>query len=131
MRLLALATLVLLLTACAIEDAPPPMPADPAMLGQQVFSQWCVPCHGSNGEGFINALDAPALNADGESYLLSDEAILKAIIDGGAESGGSMAPLGNSLTEEQEMAVLTYVHSLWSAEQQAEHEAAGGHFEQE
>ncbi len=98
---------------------------------QQVFSQWCVPCHGSNGEGFINALDAPALNADGESYLLSDEAILKAIIDGGAESGGSMAPLGNSLTEEQEMAVLTYVHSLWSAEQQAEHEAAGGHFEQE
>lgn len=116
--------LFLLLTGCAIEPDPTPTPADPALLGQQTFSQWCVPCHGANGEGFINALDAPALNDDGESYLLSDADILHAIIDGGAESGGSMAPLGDSLSEAQEAAVLEYVHTLWSDEQRAAHQHA-------
>lgn len=118
---LACLALALLLGGCAIEPDPTPTPADPATLGQQTFVQWCAPCHGANGEGFINALDAPALNADGESYLLTDDEILHAIIDGGAESGGSMAPLGDSLTEEQEAAVLDYVHFLWSDEQRAEH----------
>ena len=121
------AALILLLAGCAIEPDPTPTPADPATLGQQTFVQWCVPCHGASGEGFINALNAPALNADGETYLLSDADILHAIIDGGAESGGAMAPLGDSLTAEQEAAVLEYVHSLWTDEQRAAHEAGDGH----
>ena len=72
-------------------------------------------------EGFINALNAPALNADGETHLLSDEAILIAIIDGGAESGGNMAPLGDALSAEQEAAVLEFVHTLWTDDQRAAH----------
>ncbi len=119
--LFALWLLGLTLAACAIDDAPPPTPVDPAALGQQTFVQWCVPCHGASGEGFINALDAPGLNADSEAHLLSDQAILDAIIDGGAASGGAMAPLGNSLTDEQIAAVLEYVHTLWTDEQRAEH----------
>ena len=103
--------LALLLAGCTIEPDPEPTPADPAVLGQQTFAQWCAPCHGADGEGFINALDAPALNADGETHLLSDDEIMHAIIDGGAESGGMMTPLGDSLTPEQEAAVLEYVHS--------------------
>lgn len=100
---------------------------DPATLGLRTFDQWCVPCHGENGEGFINALNAPALNADGESYLLTDEQILAAIVDGGAASGGAMAPLGDQLSEEQEQAVLEYLHSLWTDDQRAAHESNGGH----
>jgi mono/diheme cytochrome c family protein len=115
---------LLFLAACGEQETDL---GDPATLGQRTFTSWCVPCHGANGEGFINALDAPALNADGESYLLTDEQILTAIIDGGAASGGAMSPLGDFLSEEQEMAVLYYVHTLWTAEQQAAHEAAGGH----
>ncbi len=127
MRAALFLCLALLLAGCAIEPEPTPTPADPAMLGQQTFAQWCAPCHGANGEGFINALDAPALNADGASHLLTDDEILHAIIDGGAASGGAMAPLGDSLTEEQEAAVLDYVHFLWSEEQRAAHEEADGH----
>ena len=58
---------------------------------------------------------------------MSDEAILSAIIDGGAASGGNMAPLGDALSEEQEAAVLQYLHTLWTDDQRAAHEAAGGH----
>ncbi len=124
-RLLALLFLVVL-AGCAIEPAVTPT-VDPATLGQRTFQQYCVPCHGANGEGFINALDAPGLNADSESYLLTDEAILAAIIDGGAASGGAMAPLGDVLSDEQIAAVLEYMHTLWTDDQRAEHEAAGGH----
>ena len=109
------------LAGCAIEPAATPTPADPAELGRQTFVSYCVPCHGADGEGLINALNAPALNADGESHLLIDEAILSAIIDGGAASGGSMTPLGDALSAEQEAAVLEFVHSLWTDEHRAAH----------
>ncbi len=118
----------ILLTGCAIEnDGRTTATPDPATLGEQTFAQWCAPCHGGGGEGFINALNAPALNAEGESHLLTDETILSAIIDGGAESGGAMTPLGDSLSAEQEAAVLQFVHTLWTEEQRAAHAAAGGH----
>ena len=115
------------LAACAAAPPPTPTPSDPLVLGQQVFAQYCAPCHGAAGEGFVNALDAPGLNADSEAHLLSDEAILTAVIDGGAASGGNMAPLGDALTEQQEAAVLQYLHTLWTDDQRAAHEAAGGH----
>lgn len=129
MRPLLFLALALLLAGCAIEPAATPTPADPAELGRQTFVSYCVPCHGASGEGFINALNAPALNAGGESHLLTDAEILSAIIDGGAASGGAMTPLGDALSPEQEAAVLEYVHTLWTDEQRAAHIAAGGHTE--
>lgn len=117
-----------ILSACGGAASAPPTPdPDPATLGERTFAQYCAPCHGAAGEGFINALNAPALNADGESHTLTDEAILAAIIDGGAASGGTMAPLGDALSPEQEAAVLEFVHSLWSDEQRLAHEDAGAH----
>jgi mono/diheme cytochrome c family protein len=121
-----LGLLSLILAACGGSETTVEV-GDPATLGQRTFDQWCVPCHGENGEGFVNALDAPALNVDGETHLLTDEEILAAIIDGGAASGGMMAPLGDQLTGEQEQAVLAFVHSLWTDDQRAAHEAGGGH----
>ena len=121
LRLVLLLLLGLVLAACRIEDEPQPTP-DPSTLGQRTFDQWCVPCHGASGEGFINALNAPALNTDGETHLLTDQAILDAIIDGGAASGGAMVPLGDSLTDEQKAAVLEYVHTLWTDDQRAAHQ---------
>jgi len=100
---------------------------DPATLGQRTFAQWCAPCHGVEGEGNINALEAPALNAGGDSYLLTDAEILDGIVKGGTQEGSTMQPLGEFLTLEQQMAALAYVHTLWSEEQRTTHEAAGGH----
>ncbi len=118
--------LVVLLAACGGAATPTPT-ADPATLGETTFAQYCAPCHGTAGEGFVNTLNAPALNADGQSHGLTDEAILAAIIDGGAASGGSMAPLGDALSAEQEAAVLEFVHSLWTEDQRLAHEDGGGH----
>ena len=100
---------------------------DPATLGQRTFAQWCAPCHGVEGEGNINALEAPALNEGGDSYLLTDAEILDGIVKGGTQEGSNMQPLGEFLAVEQQMASLYFVHTLWSDEQRATHEAAGGH----
>ena len=103
---------------------------DPATLGQRTFAQWCAPCHGPEGEGNVNALEAPALNAAGDSYLLTDAEIRDGIVKGGTQEGSNMQPLGQFLTIEQQMAVMQYVHTLWSDEQRAAHEEAGGHTEE-
>lgn len=121
------AVLALLLAGCGGGQSEPVDLGDPASLGQRTFAQWCAPCHGAEGEGHINQLEAPALNAAGDSYLLTDAQILDGIVKGGSEQDGSMTPLGEFLLEEQEMAVLYYVHTLWTDEQRAEHEATGGH----
>jgi mono/diheme cytochrome c family protein len=119
--------LIWLMAACGGSQNPDL--GDPATLGERTFIQWCAPCHGASGEGFVNALNAPALNADSDAYRLSDEEILAAIIDGGAESGGTMNPLGDFLEPEQIEAVLEYVYTLWTEEQREEHEETGRHQE--
>jgi len=126
-RCWCVAALAVLLAACGGAGSAPVDLGDPNTLGRRTFAQWCAPCHGAEGEGHINQLDAPALNAAGDSYLLTDAQILDGIIKGGSEQDGSMTPLGEFLLEEQEMAGLYYVHTLWTDEQRAEHEAAGGH----
>lgn len=119
--------LAVLLAACGGGATVPADLGDPATLGQRTFAQWCAPCHGVQGEGNINALEAPPLNAAGDSYLLTDAEILDGIVKGGTQEGSGMQPLGEFLTEEQQMAALHYVHTLWSDDQRATHEAAGGH----
>ena len=121
------AVLLGLLAACGGGGAQTTDLGDPATLGQRTFAQWCAPCHGVEGEGNINALEAPALNAAGDSHLLTDAEILDGIVKGGTQEGSTMQPLGEFLTVEQQMAALYYVHTLWSDEQRATHEAAGGH----
>ena len=77
---------------------------DPATLGQRTFMQWCAPCHGAEGEGNINALAAPPLNAAGDTFRLTDAEILDGIVKGGTQEGSNMQPLGEFLTAEQQMA---------------------------
>ncbi len=118
---------LLLLSACGGGGGQQTDLGDPATLGQRTFAQWCAPCHGVEGEGNINTLEAPALNAGGDSHLLTDAEILDGIVKGGTQEGSNMQPLGEFLTIEQQMAALYFVHTLWSDEQRATHEAAGGH----
>ncbi|MEI2730157.1 MAG: c-type cytochrome [Candidatus Nanopelagicales bacterium] len=124
---LAAALLAALLMGCGGGGGQTADLGDPATLGQRTFAQWCAPCHGVEGEGNINALEAPALNAAGDSYLLTDAEILDGIVKGGTQEGSGMQPLGEFLPVEQQMAVLYFTHTLWSDEQRAIHEAAGGH----
>lgn len=103
----------LLVTGCGgkKEEAPPPAadpapaaaPAstgDPVATAKQIFSQRCVPCHGSTGQG-----DGPAsasLNPKPRKYAdpawqasVTDDYIVKIIQFGGAAVGKSAAMPNN------------------------------------
>ena len=112
------------MVACAI-DSPTDNEATPVEVsGQQVFTSYCGLCHGANGEGYVNALDAAPINADGDAYLLSNAEIREIILNGTLEAGGLMPGITNQLSVAQVSAVIDYLPSLWTAEQQAAHAAA-------
>lgn len=117
-----LASLLVALAACGGGAAGGASPLAAEASGQQLFASYCGLCHGANGEGRVNALDAPALDASGDTYLLRDDEIRDIILRGTLEAGGQMQPLAGKLTDAQVTAVIEYLPSLWTADQRATHD---------
>lgn len=88
------------------------------LKGKQVFTAYCVLCHGSNADGkgrlAINKMSPPA---NLRATLLNREQ-MKAIIKGGGASvgrSGFMPPWGDELKDEDIENVISYIFSLKSA----------------
>ena len=126
---IALATLL----ACSSPSASNPSndasstPADPVAQGKVVFLKNCAGCHGINGQGQPNwhlrkldgTLPAPPLNGDGHTWHHADGLLYRIVSDGGAELAipgykSGMPALGEKLSHQEIVAVLTYVKSLWT-----------------
>ena len=82
--------------------------------GQLLFETYCAACHGVNGEAGVvpNALP---LNADGETWRLSDEEIIQMIRVGNEQ----MPAMGSDFTDEQVESVVGHIKSWWTPEQRA------------
>lgn len=88
-------------------------PAGPSE-GQVLYETYCAACHGPGGEAGV-VPDAPALNADGELWYLSDEELL-----GMVRHGNDLMPaMGADFTDEQVVALLTYIKGWWTPRQRA------------
>ncbi len=108
-------------------SALPPVEASP--LGQQVFAANCAACHGQMGEGQPNwhipqdngILPAPPLNGDGHTWHHGDGFLYRVVSQGGKIQEGPEVPrfksgmpaFGEILSDEEILAVLTYLKSLW------------------
>ncbi len=82
-------------------------------VGQAIYSQTCIACHGVNGKG---AIPGGADLTDGEGALAkSDEELLTSITEGFQSPGSvlAMPPKGGNptLTKEDEKAVLAYLRT--------------------
>ena len=98
----------------ASKSPPPKVPS----LGAKVFSNFCVACHGGNGEGV--PLLAPPF--DGSEWLLmEDEVLIKIVLEGligpikvaGKDYNLAMPPL-LTLSNEEIAGVLTYIRQQWA-----------------
>lgn len=113
-----------------IDLAPPPLPTldtTAVSLGEQVYAQNCASCHGAELEGEADwkgqneddSFRAPPHSADGHTWHHPDSQLLNAIAKGGArlpaEVGGAsnMPAYAETLTLEEQTAVLTYIKSTW------------------
>lgn len=138
--LLLTVVLAFLMTACQNDgslpvrpgspDTVPPLPTlhpNAVALGQQVYAQHCAACHGPELEGEPNwqeqnedrSFRAPPHDASGHTWHHSDAVLIEATRLGGSRLpdniGGTsnMPAFADSLSDEEILAVLTYIKSSW------------------
>jgi mono/diheme cytochrome c family protein len=87
--------------------------------GKQVYTVYCVTCHGPNGDGkgpVGMTLDPPPRDfTKGEfKYGSTDQDIFEVVTNGAAAKGGSalMAPWGAVIPEADRWAVVQFIRSL-------------------
>ena len=94
------------------------VPLTRVQLGKKVFDLTCVTCHQASGLGQAGLY--PPL-VDSEWVLGSEERIIRIVLHGlngpikvkGTEFNNVMAPLGETLKDEQIANVLSYVRGTW------------------
>lgn len=111
---------------------------DAVMLkrGEQIYQARCASCHGTNLEGQANwrergadgRLPAPPHDESGHTWHHPDEVLIRITRDGVAKAAGlpdyvsSMPTFGDSLSNADIVAVLSWIKSRWSSDIQAHHD---------
>lgn len=122
----------LFLSACGRgADGPPPPDPDLVALGRQVYQQSCASCHGPAGEGQPNwevpddggELPAPPHDSTGHTWKHSDRMLYHLVLHGWRDPFNrtdrlTMPAFQGILSPAEIRAVITYLKTLWTLEQQ-------------
>ena len=93
--------------------------------GTQIFEANCQLCHGVEAAGLVKdwqkpdaegKYPAPPLNGTAHAWHHDMKTLLSTINRGGIPLGGSMPAFKDILAEEEKVAVLIYIQSLWPEE---------------
>lgn len=92
------------------------------VIGQRTYTMACLPCHQADGNGVPGQFPPLA----GSEWVVNDSPgrIVRIIINGlqgpitvaGQQYNNSMPPWGDTLTDEQIAAVVTYIRNQWGNE---------------
>ena len=105
----------------------PPVPALNAELvlqGETLYAQYCANCHGANLEGVSEwktvqpdgKLLPPPHDSSGHTWHHPDDLLLSIIAEGGEPSNSAMPAYADILTDEQTIAILTFIKKSWGPE---------------
>jgi mono/diheme cytochrome c family protein len=110
--------------------APATAGSETYVLGQTVYETQCASCHGIEGEGqFPDApmqpddtgrIGAPPHDDTGHTWHHDDDLLIRYVREGGIGDPNRfypMPPLGDVLTDEEIVAVIGYIKTMWSPEQ--------------
>lgn len=98
-------------------------------LGNELYDANCAACHGINGEGqFPDApmqpddtgrIGAPPHNGDGHTWHHDDYLLFEIVHDGGMGLEGfyPMPAFGDQLSDDEIVAVLEYIKTMWTPQQ--------------
>jgi mono/diheme cytochrome c family protein len=124
MKIIVLLMTILALTAC--DNAPEAQAQNQQVAtGKQVFQDNCQTCHGVNARGAVKdwqkkgadgKFPAPPLDGSAHAWHHNMKALLGTVNRGGIPLGGTMPAFKDTLTEDQKIAVLVYIQSLWPKE---------------
>jgi mono/diheme cytochrome c family protein len=116
---------VLLLTGCFNSEDTETDSKKGIELGKTTFNDNCVSCHGMEGKGLAKdwkkkqangKYPAPPINGTAHAWHHSPKALLQTINDGGIKIGGQMPAFNNKLNDEEKLALIDYIYSLWPTE---------------
>ncbi|MBC8335540.1 MAG: cytochrome c [Anaerolineales bacterium] len=79
-------------------------------LGEEVYLANCAACHGIDGGGHEAVEAAPALNATEHAWHHADGHLQRLIVNGGQ----LMPPFGESLTDDEIVALIRYFQTWWA-----------------
>jgi mono/diheme cytochrome c family protein len=121
---------LLVATSLATAHATPQLTGSET-VGRALYLKYCASCHGANGEGQtywqkpneFGELPAPPHNAQGHTWRHSDADLFDMIADGWRDPFNrtkrlTMPPFKNMLKPQEIADVISYLKTLWSAEQQ-------------
>ncbi len=95
--------------------APSPTVSAEVLARGETLYQSCAVCHGAEGQGYGNSLNAPALDDSEHAWHHPDEQIIGLI-----RNGGQLMPaIGAEWDIEDIEAVMTYFKQWWTPQQRA------------
>lgn len=106
-------------------------------LGSQIYQARCASCHGAKLEGQANwrergadgRLPAPPHDESGHTWHHPDDVLIRITKEGVAKAAGltdyptNMPAFGDSLSDADTMAVLSWIKSRWTPDVQSQHDA--------
>ena len=131
--------LVVFLAACQPATNPSTASSEAIQVGETVYIQQCASCHGVNLEGQPDwkmqnedgSFRAPPHDDTGHTWHHGDPTLIDSILLGGARFndlniGGTsnMPAFSDILSDEEITAVITYIKSNWTEENQGWQEEA-------
>ncbi|MGH7476991.1 MAG: c-type cytochrome, partial [Longimicrobiales bacterium] len=122
----------LLTFACGGDEAPRAPAPDPDLVarGARIYAEQCAVCHGPRGEVAENwqepnaqgELPPPPHDSTGHTWRHSDAMLYRMVAEGWRDPFNrterlTMPPFEAVLSREEIVAVITYLKTLWTAEQ--------------
>jgi len=101
-----------------LNEAPAQVVYDPVAAGERIFSQNCVACHQSDGQGLPGAFPPLVGTAWVQDSRIVPTAVLLNGLNGpievaGSTYNGNMPAFGGLLSDRDIAAVLTYIRQAW------------------
>ena len=113
---LAVALIVALLSSPGPSSASLTASANPEH-GKALYKQYCVSCHGSNGQGEFNWMyrerGAPALDSSGHAWHHEDAQLVSMILDKPA-ADSRMPAWREVLSRDDAIDVVAYIKTMWT-----------------
>ena len=93
--------------------------------GETLYAQHCARCHGANLEGVPEwktvqpdgKLLPPPHDSSGHTWHHPDDLLLSIIAEGGEPSNSDMPAYADILTDEETIAILTFIKNSWGPEE--------------
>ncbi|MDZ7660543.1 MAG: cytochrome c [Fodinibius sp.] len=91
-------------------------------LGKQVFISQCASCHGEKAQGIVQdwkqrnpdgSFPPPPLDGSAHAWHHPLEVLVQQVNEGGMKLGGTMPAFGDTLSDEEVIAVIAYFQSYW------------------